>query len=177
MFTGVNDTGDKFFAGVIDTAEQLITGVLDTSDEHKFANISENFRKKFKKAPMEYLGAWGTLIHEKNLKSKILCQTPFKYKPEPLLKLDHERGELREQDLGGRGTELGVSLQQVSHQLCRSQRLSFRFGPTEKTAILRNVTLDLKHCIYFSLYRFSAVLFMKFLAFHAAFAFEINRVI
>jgi hypothetical protein len=29
-------------------------------------------------APMEYLGAWGTLIHEKNLKSKISCQTPFK---------------------------------------------------------------------------------------------------
>ncbi len=28
-------------------------------------------------APMEYLGAWGTLIHEKNLKSKISCQTPF----------------------------------------------------------------------------------------------------
>jgi hypothetical protein len=27
---------------------------------------------------MEYLGAWGTLIHEKNLKSKIFCQTPFK---------------------------------------------------------------------------------------------------
>ncbi len=24
---------------------------------------------------MEYLGAWGTLIHEKNLKSKISCQT------------------------------------------------------------------------------------------------------
>jgi hypothetical protein len=29
-------------------------------------------------AAMEYLGAWGTLIHEKNLKSKISCQTPFK---------------------------------------------------------------------------------------------------
>jgi hypothetical protein len=29
-------------------------------------------------APKEYLGAWGTLIHEKNLKSKISCQTPFK---------------------------------------------------------------------------------------------------
>jgi hypothetical protein len=28
-------------------------------------------------APMEYFGAWGTLIHEKNLKSKISCQTPF----------------------------------------------------------------------------------------------------
>ncbi len=27
---------------------------------------------------MEYLGAWGTLIHEKNLKSKFSCQTPFK---------------------------------------------------------------------------------------------------
>jgi hypothetical protein len=27
---------------------------------------------------MEYLEAWVTLIHEKNLKSKILCQTPFK---------------------------------------------------------------------------------------------------
>ena len=27
---------------------------------------------------MEYLGAWGTLIHEKNLKSKISCQTPCK---------------------------------------------------------------------------------------------------
>ncbi len=27
---------------------------------------------------MEYLRAWGTLIHEKNLKSKISCQTPLK---------------------------------------------------------------------------------------------------
>jgi hypothetical protein len=27
---------------------------------------------------MEHLGAWGTLIHEKNLKSKFSCQTPFK---------------------------------------------------------------------------------------------------
>ncbi len=26
---------------------------------------------------MEYLEAWGTLIDEKNLKSKISCQTPF----------------------------------------------------------------------------------------------------
>jgi hypothetical protein len=30
LFTGVNDTGDKFFAGVVDTAEQLI----DTGDKH-----------------------------------------------------------------------------------------------------------------------------------------------
>jgi hypothetical protein len=38
------------------------------------------FSKKFKTAPIEYLGAWGTLIHEKKLKSKISCQTPFKLK-------------------------------------------------------------------------------------------------
>ncbi len=31
-------------------------------------------------AALEYLGAWGTLIHEKSLKSKISCQTPFKQK-------------------------------------------------------------------------------------------------
>jgi hypothetical protein len=29
-------------------------------------------------APMEYLGARGTLIHDENLISKISCQTPFK---------------------------------------------------------------------------------------------------
>ncbi len=28
--------------------------------------------------PMGYSGARGTLIYEKNLKAKILCQTPFK---------------------------------------------------------------------------------------------------
>jgi hypothetical protein len=29
-------------------------------------------------APMVYLGAQGKLMHEKNVKSKILCRTPFK---------------------------------------------------------------------------------------------------
>ncbi len=52
-------------AGVFDTAEQFFAGVVDTGDKHLFANISANFLKKFKTAPMEYLGAWGTLIHEK----------------------------------------------------------------------------------------------------------------
>jgi hypothetical protein len=33
--------------------------------------------KKFETAPTEYLGARGTMIHEKNLKSKISCQTTF----------------------------------------------------------------------------------------------------
>ena len=39
-------------------------------------------------APLEYLGAWGTLIHEKKLRSKISCQTPFKL--ECPLKLFHK---------------------------------------------------------------------------------------
>ncbi len=30
---------------------------------------------------MEYLEAWGTRIHEKNLKSKFSCQTPFNKGP------------------------------------------------------------------------------------------------
>jgi hypothetical protein len=34
------------------------------------------FSKKFETAPREYSWAQGTLIHEKNLKSKISCQTP-----------------------------------------------------------------------------------------------------
>jgi hypothetical protein len=33
--------------------------------------------KNIETALMEYLGAQGTMIHEKNLKSKISCQTPF----------------------------------------------------------------------------------------------------
>jgi hypothetical protein len=76
--TRINDTGDKFFAGVVDTAEQYISGVVCTGNKYSFANISANFQKNSKRAPMEYLGAWGTLIHEKNLKSKISRQTPFK---------------------------------------------------------------------------------------------------
>ncbi len=37
-----------------------------------------NFNKKFETAPMEYSWTRETLIHEKNLKSKISCSTPFK---------------------------------------------------------------------------------------------------
>ncbi len=65
--------GNKFFAGVVDTAEQFIAGVVDTGDKYL-----REFSKKFETAPLESLGAWGTLIHEKILKSKITCQTPFK---------------------------------------------------------------------------------------------------
>jgi hypothetical protein len=31
-------------------------------------------------APMGYSGTWRKLIHEKSLKSKISCHTPFKFK-------------------------------------------------------------------------------------------------
>jgi hypothetical protein len=40
VFTGVNDSCDKFIATVV---EQLIAGVIDTGDEHKIENISANF--------------------------------------------------------------------------------------------------------------------------------------
>ncbi len=72
------NTGDTFFASVIDTTEQFIAGVNYTGDKYSFANISANFRKKLKLPQLEHLGAWGTLILEKHLKSKISCQTPFK---------------------------------------------------------------------------------------------------
>ncbi len=80
LFTGVNDTGDKFFAVVVDTAEQLIpvslTPVININ-----SRISPRIFEKIQKGSngIRYLGAWGTLIHEKNLNSKISCQTPFNW--------------------------------------------------------------------------------------------------
>jgi hypothetical protein len=87
-----NDTGEILIAGVVETGEQLIAGFVDTCDKHSFANISANLLKKFETALMEYSGAEETLIHEKNLKSKISCQTPFKircmYRSVPLDQMD-----------------------------------------------------------------------------------------
>ncbi len=58
----------------------FIAGVVDTSDKLSFAKISaKKFAKKFEMVLMGYLGARGTLIHEKNLKLKISCQTLFKF--------------------------------------------------------------------------------------------------
>ncbi len=78
LIIGVNDTADKFVSGVVDTAEQFIIDVVDTADKHSFAIISVNFWKKVKMILMEYSGARGTLIHEKKLKSKILCRLPLR---------------------------------------------------------------------------------------------------
>jgi hypothetical protein len=53
----------------------LITGVADNVINLYFPS---EFLLKCEMAPIEYSGAQGKLIHEKILKSKILCQTPFK---------------------------------------------------------------------------------------------------
>jgi|LakMenEpi03Aug12_release.lakeMendotaPanAssembly.Ray.scaffolds.fasta_scaffold3743081_1 hypothetical protein len=47
--------------------------VIYTGNKHKVANISANFRKNLNGLN----GALWEMIHEKNLKSKISCQTPF----------------------------------------------------------------------------------------------------
>jgi hypothetical protein len=57
----------------------FIAGFVDTAEQHSFAIISGEFSKKIETIPMAYSGARGTLIYEKNLKSKISCQTPFNY--------------------------------------------------------------------------------------------------
>ena len=44
----------------------FFASVVDTADKHSFEMVL-----------MGYSGAQGTLIYEKNLKSKISCQTPF----------------------------------------------------------------------------------------------------
>ncbi len=49
------------------------THVNDTGGAPGVANIS----KKYQTALMGYPGAWGKLIHEKNLKSKISWHCPF----------------------------------------------------------------------------------------------------
>ncbi len=81
---GVVDTGGKFAAGVVDTGGNFATGVIDTGGKFAtggapwLANISANFRKN-----LEWLlnyffsGAWGKVIHEKNLKQKISWHCPF----------------------------------------------------------------------------------------------------
>jgi hypothetical protein len=62
---GINDT-DKFFADVVDTGGNFGTGVVDTSGALDLRISPRIFPKK-----IEILGAWGKVIHEKNLKQKI----------------------------------------------------------------------------------------------------------
>ncbi len=75
----VNSTTQSFPKNIIKTflIEDFFpfaTGVNDTGAGAPWAaNIYANFRKKIETALMVYLGAWGKLIHEKNLKSKNLA--------------------------------------------------------------------------------------------------------
>jgi hypothetical protein len=62
-------------AGVIVTRGQLIASVVKPGDKHKIMNISMNL-KKFKIA-LILKGQTETDLWRKNLKFKILCQTPF----------------------------------------------------------------------------------------------------
>jgi hypothetical protein len=67
-----------FISGVNNTGDQLFGSAINTADKHSFATISANFRKKIETIPMGYSRARGNLTYEKNLKTKISCQTPFK---------------------------------------------------------------------------------------------------
>jgi hypothetical protein len=92
VISGVNDTGEKREKKFVDTAEQFpvsttpptnfwLFGFSEQYQRHR-RNINcspvstlireylREFSKKFKKAPTEYLGAWGTLIHEKKTGSR-----------------------------------------------------------------------------------------------------------
>ena len=71
--------GGKFAASVVDIGGNFAAGDVDTGGPPWLANISANFReKKFETVLMEYSGAGGKLIHEKNQKQKISWHCPFK---------------------------------------------------------------------------------------------------
>jgi hypothetical protein len=66
----VVDTGGKFAAGVVDTGGNLPPVSL-TPVVHLDLRISPRIFKKFEMILMLLSGAWGKVIHEKNLKQKI----------------------------------------------------------------------------------------------------------
>ncbi len=115
---GVADTGGKFAAGVVDTGGNFAAGVIDTGGKfatrcrwYRWCTLTcdylREFSKKFETVLMQYSGAGGKLIHQKNQKQKISWHCPFK---EVLLQ------KVRKQTLPSlrrylfRSTEMGVSL-------------------------------------------------------------------
>jgi hypothetical protein len=58
---------------------KFAAGVIDTGGETWLANTFGNFRKTWND-PIVILKAWGKMIHEKNLKQKILWHCPIKAK-------------------------------------------------------------------------------------------------
>jgi hypothetical protein len=108
----------------------VAAGIVDTDGAPSVAYISANFRKKFEKTLMLFLGAWGKMFHGKNLKH----QCPFKLEfgffliqltffcPNPIKIIKIKAFELRGRKLG-RGKSVpdgprGVALHlQVVHHL------------------------------------------------------------
>ncbi len=68
---GVVDTGGEFAAGVVDTGGNLPPVSL-TLVVHLECEYLREFSNKFEMILMLLSGAWGKVIHEKNLKQKIL---------------------------------------------------------------------------------------------------------
>jgi hypothetical protein len=88
LISGVKDSGDNFSPvtktpAIIDRRCLSLTRVSSfspvlTPARHEVANISANFRKIRKWPQRDILRSPGELIPEKNLNTKISCQTPFK---------------------------------------------------------------------------------------------------
>ncbi len=90
--TGVIDTSSKFAASIVDTGAKFATGVNHTRGTggkichrccwHLWCTLTceylREFSKKFEMILMLLSEAWGKVIHEKNLKQKILWHCPFK---------------------------------------------------------------------------------------------------
>jgi hypothetical protein len=76
---GVNETGNKLFSGVNDTGD-ILSSVSLTPVINLYFRISPRIFKEIRNGPtvIVYSGARGKLLHEKNVKSKISCQNPFK---------------------------------------------------------------------------------------------------
>jgi hypothetical protein len=69
---GVVDTGDKFATSVIDTGSNFAADVVLYRWCTLTCEYFRKFLKKFKMTLALFSGAWGKIIHEKNLKQKIL---------------------------------------------------------------------------------------------------------
>jgi hypothetical protein len=67
LAASIVDTGGKFTAGVVDTADNFATG----GKFHTGRTLTCEFSKKFKMTLMLFSGAWGKVIHGKNLKQKV----------------------------------------------------------------------------------------------------------
>ncbi len=61
----------KFGAGV-DNGGKFATRVIDTGGAPSLANLSTNFFEKFEITLILFPGAWGKVIHEKNLNQNLV---------------------------------------------------------------------------------------------------------